>query len=301
LRARQIIPRFCYAWAYLPIIGNLIAKQTLSEPSLLVISFPRSGSSWLGSRLAISSKAAYLREPINTSYLGSGGVNTLKHISLTQPDHLFARSAVRAFCQAPCFDRKIVAYPKQWLPWNLLGKKRLIKEVNPLALEFLIKNFAPLVVFIVRHPCAIAASYLELGWLENADVRDTPNAHGLSAYEVFGRRVGEVFEYAVHALKNYQPRHLIVKYENLVLDELNELERISTFADLGITKEKLEGGLKTSSQHTTGLKADPFSLIRRSDNQNEKWRETLSQHQIALIRRGYLYYAKHFYVNNSDW
>ena len=298
---KRNLPRIYYCWSYIPIIGNLVVQVTFKRPPILVVSFPRSGSSWLGARLGLSENAAYLREPINTEFLNQGGRHTLKIIHASQPDPIFLKSSVKAFQKAPCYDTKIVAFPKQWVPWNLNGKRRLLKEVNPLAIEYWIQEFSPIIIFIVRHPAAIAASYLELGWLENADVRDTPHASDLSPFEVFGRRVGEVFENSLNILAKHPQSHLVVKYEDLVLNESSELSRISSFAGLKLDTNKLLTDLEGSGKNLEAFKINPFSLQRRSSDQNNKWRTKLSQSQINEIRKGYLAYAKQYYLLDQDW
>jgi hypothetical protein len=298
---KRNLPRFYYGWAYIPVIGDLVVKNTFKTPPVLVVSFPRSGSSWLGARLGLSSNAAYLREPINTDFLDLGGKNTLKSIRVDQPDPIFSKSSAKAFLKAPSYDTKIVAFPRQWLLWNLKGKRRLLKEVNPLALEYWIQEFSPIVIFIVRHPAAIAASYMELGWLENDDVRDTPHNSDLSPFEVFGRRVGEVFEYSLNIIKEHPQKHLVVKYEDLVLNEAFEVSRISAFAGLKLDSTQLFADLEGSSKNLKAFKINPFSLLGRSSDQNNKWRTKLSQSQIDEVRKGYLVYAKQYYLLDQDW
>ncbi len=97
----RIAARFCYAWAYIPVFSDAWVRFCLNKTPVLVISLPRSGSSWIGARLALSSKAAYLREPINTSYLSMGGRNTLKKFSPDSSDFLFSGLSIKAFLCAP--------------------------------------------------------------------------------------------------------------------------------------------------------------------------------------------------------
>ena len=273
--------------------------MALTAPPVLVVSFPRSGSSWLGSRLGLSSNAAYLREPINASFLSSGGKSTLKTICASRPHPLFAKCSAKAFLKAPRYDNNVVAYPEQWLPWNVIGRKLLIKEVNPLALEYWIKAYSPLIIFILRHPAAIAASYTELGWQENSDVRDTPSEDCLSSYEIFGRRVGEVYQQAFEVLEKY-PSHLVVKYEDLVDNEFTELSRISLFSGLNLPKSLFIPEL--ADRHpAASAKQSPFSLNRRSSDQSIKWRRLLTSSQVDDIQRGYRHYSNFVYSTSSDW
>jgi hypothetical protein len=293
--------RLCYAWAYIPFLSDVWTRVSLTKSPVLVVSVPRSGSSWIGARLALSSKAAYLREPINSSYLSSGGHNTLKMISTDFPDTLFYDLSDKAFLRAPRFGDAVVSYPHQWLPWNLFGRRRLLKEVNPLALDYWINRFSPLIVFIVRHPAAIAASYMELGWLENDDIRDISSTEGMTPFEVFGLRIGEVYDYVFSVLKNYSTKHIVVRYESLVEDEASELMRISTFTKLPLTLPRIAQELERGVKDYRSFKQNPFSLNRRNTDQKNKWRRKLNNTQISEIRSGYLRFSCPFYTEDIDW
>ncbi len=293
------LPNLFYSWAFIPFIGDLFARLALTAPPILVVSFPRSGSSWLGSRLGLSSNAAYLREPINTSFLSSGGQDTLKIICASRSDPLFTKCSAKAFLKAPRYDTNVVAYPKQWLPWNVIGRRLLLKEVNPLALEYWVKAYSPLIIFIIRHPAAIAASYTELGWQENSDVRDTPSEGCQSSYEIFGRRVGEVYQQAFEVLDKYSS-HLVVKYEDLVDNEFAELSKIALFCGLSLPKS-LFIPVPTDRKPAVSAKQSPFSLNRRSSDQSNKWLKLLTSSQIDDIQKGYRHYSNLVYSANSDW
>src|SRR5262245_30987828 len=57
-------------WANFVRVSRFVAHSIPSVfPPILVISIPRSGSSWLGDSLGISSNALYLREPITQKHL----------------------------------------------------------------------------------------------------------------------------------------------------------------------------------------------------------------------------------------
>jgi hypothetical protein len=57
-------------WAPWGPVSRLIARSAPPLcPATLVISLPRSGSSWVGKTLGLSDTALYLREPITQSYL----------------------------------------------------------------------------------------------------------------------------------------------------------------------------------------------------------------------------------------
>src|SRR5262245_59245043 len=56
-----------------------------------------------------------------------------------------------------------------WLSDRDRGRRRLIKEVNPLGADHFVRDAQVTCVILVRHPAAVAASYHRMGWIGNAD------------------------------------------------------------------------------------------------------------------------------------
>jgi hypothetical protein len=57
----------------------------LQQPPVLIISLPRSGSSWVGSTVGSAAHAAFLREPLTRAYTASGGRGTAVDFALGNP------------------------------------------------------------------------------------------------------------------------------------------------------------------------------------------------------------------------
>ena len=66
------------------IIGQFRAPK-FSLPPVVLLSYPRSGSSWAGKILATSPQFAYLREPITQPYMKKYGGQ--RPVFLTEDDH----------------------------------------------------------------------------------------------------------------------------------------------------------------------------------------------------------------------
>jgi len=102
-------------WARFGFISRRIAmrKKTL-EPSLLVISLPRSGSSWVGEVLGNASNSLYLREPLTQSRRAMGGQFGPFEVLKNSPPYRYKRFADHAFMAFPAFRDHIVKYSHQW-------------------------------------------------------------------------------------------------------------------------------------------------------------------------------------------
>ena len=134
-----------------------------SENTKLILSFPRSGSSWVGSIVGQDKVACYLREPITTQYQflrkGLPSVFSFESCLLKNEYNTFIE---QAFNGQPTPLKNITAFPDQWLN-NNASKLLVIKEVNPLCVESFIK-FKPQILYLVRHPYAVAKSFNALNW-----------------------------------------------------------------------------------------------------------------------------------------
>jgi len=98
-------------WTRLGPLGRLLeAPFRPSRTPLLVISIPRSGSSWVGEVLGTVPGALYLREPFNQLHLATGGERTLFRVTPgTGPDAApaaYERAGERVFSARPTFFRR---------------------------------------------------------------------------------------------------------------------------------------------------------------------------------------------------
>src|SRR5205085_5348017 len=83
------------------------------SPSVLILSMPRSGSSWLGDTMGRASDALYLREPINQVSISHGKTDALIPVDAAAPPADFQESADQAFAGLPKFSPNVVRFPSQ--------------------------------------------------------------------------------------------------------------------------------------------------------------------------------------------
>jgi hypothetical protein len=136
------LPKLAAAqWRRLPIwtrgryIDYWLARLLpFQPPTVLVLSFPRSGSSWVGGTLGRAANAAYLREPINQVLKKAQPKRvTVFPVEAEAPDPAYPQPALGAFAGLPTFAPHVVRWPAQWRLLDRPRRRLVIKEVNPMA------------------------------------------------------------------------------------------------------------------------------------------------------------------------
>lgn len=281
--------------------------NTARKAPILLAGLPRSGSSWTGTLLATGAGMRYFREPFNAKwhryaepfqfhYLRDGDANT----------------RFDAYCRA-AFEGRIGGPAVEKHEWNLYRRyswwpgRVLIKEVHAvLALERIERLVHPRVVVIVRHPCALAASWLRL-WRERPDdpmwrgVDDhisgllqqqalledylAPYVHVLQSAQTYLEKVGALWG-AVYTVMLRQaanrPGWIVVTHEALSADPEGAFRSLFRQLDLqwtDLSDQRLE---KTTSSQS----AKPYATMRISSEESDKWRNELDAQQIAEVLQG---------------
>lgn len=257
------------------------------SPAVLILSFPRSGSSWLGETLGQAANALYLREPVNLSYQAEGGRGTVVEIDPDHPLPAYRLAATLAFHGIPAFKPGIVQWPNQWRLAQRSQRRVVIKEVNPRACPWLLAAFQPRVVFLVRHPAAVSLSYRSMGWWQGV---------APAQWEKHGARQAAALRVAWDALHEY-PDQRTVTYEELCADPLAVFGAL--FAFCGLTWDATSAAF--IQRHTTQGDAAPGSTSRRSQAMPDAWRGRVSAQELAALRRGFAAAALPWYSRDDDW
>ncbi len=244
------------------------------QPSILILSLPRSGSSWVGKILGSASNAIYLREPINQSYLTYIEEETLFYINPDNPLKAYKKFADRAFMGLPAFSSGIVQDSEKWRIVNRWNRRLVIKEVNPLATEYLLQQYHPRVIFLVRHPAAIALSFLERGWYQ-----DNLNT---DSWREYGEELGKIVDVAWNSLKNYHDCK-IIQYEDLCADPLNQFRKLFDFTEL-----VWDNRIKDLIYNHSSLEDNkPYGISRRSRDMINRWQSKISKNNLKNLQEGY--------------
>ena len=280
-----------------PLSAGLASLVRPSGRPVLIVSLPRSGSSWLGAVLGAVPAALYLREPVSERRRADGAPDTVVPVDPGRPDPLVAAASALAFAGVPAFPRGVVATPRRWSLHRRRGARLVVKEVNPLALAYWVEAYQPLVIFLVRHPAAVALSYRRLGWMGNPDISMDTGRPGASAWEACGYRQAHVQREALRALHGY-PDHCVVRYEDLCLDPLGEFRSLFAFAGLDWGPEARRA---VEARRAGGDRAATFDTHRDSRQMADSWRGALSASEAEDLRRGYRRVRLPWYTAPGDW
>jgi hypothetical protein len=264
------------------------------KPTILLVSYPRSGSTWISSILGFSPDIAYLFEPVSTPFLEK----TKKHHYLpTIQDsdfNLFVEISDQAFNGIPPKTNNGIA-PREvhlpiirsikdfWFP-NRKNLRLLIKEINPQATDFFINRYAPNTIILLRHPAAVAESHERLGFLKN-----------ILDFESFGYHYGTVLSEAIQA--SSRTNTIIIYYERFTLNP--EFEFSKLFSQLNIREPAnfyriLEKFCNTQSKIT-----DPHQIRRVSAIHADKWRSQLDTEKVEAVMKGYFRSSLQYYRDET--
>jgi hypothetical protein len=282
------------SWARLGPVSRFVAETLKPQaPPLLILSMPRSGSSWVGETLGRAQNALYLLEPMNLScnaYFHQVGhePKAVFEVDSSVASEVFARAARKAFSGLPAFPRLVVRFPDQWDLFSRQVRRLVIKEVNPMACEWLVERYQARVILLVRHPAAVALSYANLGWLH----RPIPRK--------FGEFQGAAQRAALDGLMAH-PEHAFVTYEDLCADPTGVFRSLHGFAEMtwdSKTESYIRG--RSSGQDPAG-RCNPYGTLRDSRSMIRAWVGQLSTEELENLRAGYSSFDLPWYRAAEDW
>lgn len=238
------------------------------SPPILLLSYPRSGSSWVGDVLATSCDIAYLREPITRIYLDGWGETMPDVDRNSDARHVYQDIADKTFAGIPVAGEGCV---RNLAPFAPLGRSRrhlLIKEVNPHAAAFFAERYAPMVLLLLRHPAAVAESFERMGWLKEG-------------FEELGYHYGLSMANAARAILHLP--HILIHYEDLAAAPESKFAEL--FGFLGVTPPPNFEGVIDLYCRQDGSD-QPYETRRISAQQMDKWRTRLDRKSVDLVMAG---------------
>jgi hypothetical protein len=171
---------------------------------------------------------------------------------------------------------------------KLLVKKRLVKDIRAnLFLNWIKHRFPEIpIVLLLRHPCAVASSKLELGWKTHiADflTQEQLMSDFLCPFEKEIASAKQDFDKHIFSwcIENYVPLRqfrdgeiLVTFYENLCTDPKREIENILSFVGIQYSPKALHVHARPSA-----LSRSDSAVISGTDPISS-WRKKISNRQI---------------------
>jgi hypothetical protein len=258
--------------------------------SILVTGTARSGTTWLADLIASQINCRIMFEPFNPELVRE--YSRFHYFQYMRPDgedhelHAFACKVFTGEIRNRWVDRQNE---------NIISKYRLIKEIRAnLLLKWLHMQFPDVpTIFLMRHPCAVVLSRMELGWDTDRDIEPF-----LSQPELVTDHLGYHLD-LIRSAKTDEEKHAIiwcvsnlvplmqfnpgelniVYYENLCVQPEIEFPRI--FESLGHAyKDALTERIDRPSQTTRVT-----SAVVTGSNKISHWKDALSPLQIERILR----------------
>jgi hypothetical protein len=258
--------------------------------SILIAGTARSGTTWLGDLIASQIPSRILFEPFHPDLVPE--YRNCRYFQYMRPGAenpelcAFARKVFTGEIRNRWIDRQNE---------RLRSEYRIIKEIRiNLALKWLHDNFPEVpILFMLRHPCAVVSSRMELGWATDSDIEPF-----LSQADLVSDYLGEYLETIRNAksqeeqhaiiwsisnlvpLQQFKPGELkIVYYENLCIQP--DLELAGLFASIGHRFESARPEQVNLPSQTTRS----TSAVVSGKDKITQWKQKLSPAQIDSILR----------------
>lgn len=264
---------------------------------IFLVGLPRSGTTWIGSVLNTAPGTKYFFEPFNWIYIPASAQHLRKYLRGDDCDEEFAQYCRSAF--AGRLDEKHFILHLSWLYKQLrwFPGRVAIKDVHCfLALEWIHQHMTPTTVIVMRHPCAVAASWFRL-WgetqiglhllLEQPKLMNDylqPFEDVIKTARGFWQKIGAFWGAMYYVMLEQQKKHpswIVVQHEQFCQNPTQAYRQLFERLDLpwsARTDELLEASTQKKSKN-------PFMTQRISSQEPDKWRKELEPWQIEEIQQ----------------
>lgn len=263
---------------------------TETHRSILVAGTARSGTTWLGDLIASQIPCRIMFEPFHPLLVPE--FRTFHYFEYSRPDaenpklHAFAQRIFKGEIRNRWIDHKNE---------RVFSKYRLIKEIRAnLSLKWLHDNFPEVpVIFLMRHPCAVVASRLQLGWATDRDIE--PFLSQLDLIEdhltpfmslILNAKTAEEKHAIIWCVSNLVPlrqfktgKLKVIYYEHLCTQP--EIVMPSIISSIGAQYTPPAADAFNKPSQTTRRK----SAIVRGADKTSSWRKILEPPQIKNVLR----------------
>jgi hypothetical protein len=261
------------------------------QPPILVLGMPGCGTTLIGRTLADAPRALYFHEPLSEVHLAEHGPATFFEVDPYDPPDTYLWAARFAAAGVPAFGPGTVGTDSaRWRFRSRLDATVVIKEVNPLAVDWYVRELSPRLVYVVRHPAAVAVSLASRGGdfpvlderflarSSGALPRDLPD----SFWGRIGALQGAALNMADRALTLHDD-HRVVSYELLCLDPMSSFKSLFAFCELEWTAAVADG------------------VVRNTASMTDAWRSEITATQLAEVHAGWCATSPSRYTADIDW
>lgn len=258
------------------------------DRSILVAGTARSGTTWLAELIDSQLPCRLLFEPFNPNlvpeYRGFHYFQYMRPGRQEKELYGFARSVLTGEIRNRWVDHK----NEQIFP-----EYRLIKEIRAnLLLKWLHDMFPNVpIFFLIRHPCAVVLSRMELGWATGKDIEsflvqaDLVEDHLVDHLDVISNVKTDEEKHAIIwsvsnlvPLKQFKPGEInIIFYENLCVRPEIEMQKIFDSIKTGYEQPSINMVNLPSSTSTQ------MSAVTTGVDKISRWKSILTTPQVSRI------------------
>lgn len=250
-------------------------KNNIDSDTLSIFGVPRSGTSWMGQIFNSSPITAFRYQPL-FSYEFKERINlhsTNQQIKDFYIDLLNAKSDF-VLQKITISGKKGIAFPKEdpkLLVWKEVMYLNLISN--------LLSNSSTKLILMVRHPGAVINSWLSVrkefdkNWSQEHEWRKAELKNEKKPENYFGyEKWKEATELFLKVKEQHPNRAMIIRYEDLATDPLNQTKEVFDFCNLQLGRQTKEFIQQSTSQQDK----DPYGVHRKSKDL-DGWKKGLNQ------------------------
>jgi hypothetical protein len=257
---------------------------------------PRSGTTWVGRTLGDAPDALYFNEPISEVHVAEEHGATFFEVDPGSPPSSYVWPARFAAAGVPAFGPRTVSEPMPLL--SRRGKRVVIKEVNPLAVDWYVATLRPRLVYLVRHPAAVAVSIKGRGWdwpvFEQRFLpgRELPS----DVPDTYWGRIGAVQGVALSMAPSF-----VVAYEDFCREPIARFRALYDYCELTWTDAVAASLAERTRGDIVRGADDPAGTTRNTAAMANAWRAEISASELAGVRAGWMATNPSRYTTEEEW
>lgn len=294
------------------LINSFLNSLQLGKNPIFICGHGRSGTTWIAKTIKEGNEVLYYNEPCNPNSRKGEYSTWFKYVRKGENFKFFEERL------DACFRGLIIGGAKSWITKKayrrLIPNYRIvIKDIATfMSLEWVYIKYRPLILILMRHPCAVALSERNQNTPYKNAIKFLINQSNLTEdhlkdyvyvmesakkpLEIYSAVWGARIKILANLIGRY-PEWKIIHYENICDDPLNSFYEIFCQYDLKWSQNIKNFIIKTTTKELPGL----YSISKLSNKQIYKWKEDMSTNEIDQVRNIVERFELPFYNKESDW